>query len=257
MLLEIFLFLIGLVVGSFLNVCIHRLPRGESIVRPRSYCPKCGKPIAWFDNIPLLSFFILRGHCRHCLVRISFRYPAVELLSGLIWLGSWKASGGVPIFWIGTLFLSLLLVVTAADFETGLIPDTVSFFGMAAGLAASFFCPNLHGTLSGLVALERSAIGLAIGGGLIYVIGLAGDWIFQRESMGGGDVKLLAMAGSFLGWEKVLLTFFTAPLVALPFALYQRWVKKEEVIPYGPFLSLAAAVQFFYGGIFWKLFLGI
>jgi leader peptidase (prepilin peptidase)/N-methyltransferase len=108
-----------------------------------------------------------------------------------------------------------------------------------------------------LEGIFASGIGLLTGGGIIYITGLAGNWIFQRESMGGGDVKLLALIGAFLGWEKVLLTFFTAPMIALPFALYRRWVKKEEVIPYGPFLSLAAAVQFFYGSWFWKYFLKI
>ncbi len=253
----ILLFLAGLVIGSFLNVCIHRLPRAESIVRPGSHCPKCNKPVAWFDNIPIVSFFILKGQCRHCLGRISFRYPAVELLSGLIWFASWKVSGGSPFFLISVIFLSILLVVTVTDFETGLIPDAVSFLGAAVGLLGSFFYPELQKTTSGLIALEHSLMGLVIGGGLIYMIGLAGNWIFQRESMGGGDVKLLAMIGSFLGWEKVLLTFFTAPILALPFALYRRCIKKEEIVPYGPFLSLAAAIQFFYGHLLWKLFLGI
>lgn len=245
-------FLLGLVVGSFLNVCIHRLPRGESIVQPRSYCPKCGKPVAWFDNIPLVSFVILRGHCRHCPGSISLRYPAVELASALVWIGSWRGTEGIMEFGISVVFLSLLLVAAATDFETGLIPDEITFVGVGAGLAASYFYPALHGEPAGLSALMKSALGAAAGGALIFVTGLAGDWIFQRESMGGGDVKLLAMAGSFLGWEQTVLTFFTAPILALPFALYQRWVKKEEIIPYGPFLSLAAAVQFCYGEALWR-----
>jgi len=250
-------FLFGLCVGSFLNVCIHRLPRGESIIRPRSYCPKCGKPIAWYDNVPVLSFLILRGQCRGCKARISFRYPAVELISGVIWYEGWRVTGGGPIFWIQVLFLSLLLVAAVTDLETGLIPDRVTYLGMASGLAASFFYPNLQQELARVAALRESTWGLATGGGLIYVTGLVGSWIFQREAMGGGDVKLAAFIGSFLGWEKVLLVFFTAPFFALPFALYRRWLKKEEIIAYGPFLSLAGAVQFFYGGIFWNHFLGI
>lgn len=259
------LFLIGLGVGSFLNVVIHRSPRGESVIRPRSYCPKCAHPVSWYDNVPLLSFVLLRGRCRHCQGRISWRYPAVELASGLVWLGSWQGSFESPTFWIRVVFVSLLLIVTVTDLETGLIPDRVTFLGMGAGLGASFFYPGLQSSPDGLIALTRSALGLSVGGGLIAVTGLAGNWIFQRElvrlrldqSMGGGDVKLLAMAGSFLGWEKVLLAFFTAPLLGLPFALYQRFAKKEEIIPYGPFLSLAAAVQFFYGETFWRYFLRI
>ena len=258
-------FLLGLVVGSFLNVVIQRSPRGESVVRPRSHCPKCAHPIFWHDNVPILSFLLLRGRCRHCQVKISWRYPAVELVSGLLWLGSWQGSVESPIFWIRVIFLSLLLVVSVTDLETGLIPDRITFLGMGAGLASSFFYPPLQnlGANLAMLALRQSAVGLVVGGALIAVTGLAGNWIFQRElmrlgldqSMGGGDVKLLAMAGSFLGWEKVLLVFFMAPLLGLPFALYQRLAKKEGIIPYGPFLSLAAALQFFYGELFWQYFL--
>lgn len=277
--MDLFIFLVGLVVGSFLNVCIYRLPRGESLVRPGSHCPSCQHPIAWFDNLPILSFFILRGHCRHCRERISFRYPLVELASGLVWYGSWQGSEGTPIFWIRVIFVSLLLVVSLTDLETGLIPDEGTLFGTVAGVAASLLYPELQkgagdllfqremGSLQGfslpLAALGRSALGLVVGGGLIWLTGRAGNWMFQKElkqlrldqSMGGGDMKLLAMAGSFLGPEKVLLSFFTAPLLGLPFALYSRFAKKEKVIPYGPFLSLAAAVQFFFGDTFWRLFI--
>lgn len=254
---ETFIFLLGLAAGSFLNVAIHRLPRSESVVTPRSRCPKCGHAIAWFDNIPVLSFFILRGHCRHCRNRISFRYPFVELASGILWLGSWAAAPATPLFGIRVLFLSMLVVVSVTDLETGLIPDSVTLVGMGAGLVVSFFYPGLHQTSLGLAAVGKSAAGLLAGGGLIYMTGLIGNWIFRRESMGGGDVKLLALVGSFIGWEKVFLTFFTAPFFALPFALYGRWVKKAEIIPYGPFLSLAAGLQFLYGEILWRYFLNI
>lgn len=254
---EVYIFVIGLAMGSFLNVCIHRLPKDESLIRPGSHCPRCKQPIAWFDNLPIFSFLILRGRCRHCGERISWRYPVVELASGMLWLLSWQAYEAGPMFWIQIFFLTLLLVVSLADLETGLIPDEVTVFGLAAGIAASFFYPALHETVGGMKGLLSSVIGLAVGGGIIYLTGLAGNWIFQRESMGGGDIKLLAMIGAFLGWEKVLLTFFTAPVAALPFAIYQRCVNKEEVIPYGPFLALAAAVQFFYGNLVWKYFSGI
>lgn len=255
MLIEILIFLVGLAVGSFANVCIHRLPKGESIVRPPSHCPKCSKQIGWFDNIPVLSFALLRGQCRHCHGRISVRYPIVELVSGLIWYGSWRQYEGSPISWVQIIFFTLLLIVSITDFETGLIPDRVSLFGIAVGLGSSFFYSgSLHG-VTPFTGVWKSLAGMLTGGGLIYVTGLAGDWIFQRESMGGGDVKLMAMAGCFLGWEKAFLTFFTAPFFALPFALYQKWIKKEDIIPYGPFLSLASAVQFFYGDQLWHLFI--
>lgn len=255
MLIEIFIFVIGLVVGSFLNVCIQRLPREESIVKPGSRCPECKHGIAWHDNVPLLSFLLLGGRCRHCHTRISFRYPLIELISGGIWLWSWQADGNPALFLIRTVFVSILLVTTVTDLETGLIPDEFNLFGTAVGLAGSVIYPALHETSLVQAALLRSVIGLLVGGGLIYITGMIGDWIFQRESMGGGDIKFLAMAGTFLGWEKVLLTFMTAPFLALPFALYLRWFKKEDVIPYGPFLSMAAGVHFLYGNWFWKNFL--
>lgn len=253
----------GLIVGSFLNVLIHRLPLDESIVKPCSYCPSCAKPIAWYDNIPVLSFILLAGHCRKCKHWISWRYPLVEIMSGFIWSGSWYATHGTPLCWISIIFLSLLLVGTLTDFETGLIPDPITLGGTVVGLISSFFYPPLHQATTEASSLIESSIGLLVGGGMIYLTGLAGNWIFQRElmqkgleqSMGGGDVKLMAMIGSFLGWQKALLIFFTAPFLGLPFALYQRLAKKEAIIPYGPFLSVAAVIHFLMGDLFWKYFL--
>lgn len=255
MVTDLSIFLLGLAGGSFLNVLIHRLPRGESIVRPGSHCPKCKCPVAWFDNIPLASFLLLRGKCRNCRARIPLRYPLVELASGLIWYWTWKGSGGSPYFWIDVAFLSILLVVCVTDLETGLIPDRMTLPGAVVGLAASFVYPHLHLTSVGWTAILRSLFGLIAGGALIFLTGALGNWFFQKETLGGGDVKFLAMAGSFLGWEKVMLTFFTAPLLALPFGLYLRWVEKEETIPYGPFLAMACAIQFFYGDRVWRFFI--
>ncbi len=254
--IETLVFVMGLVVGSFLNVLIHRLPKDESILRPqRSYCPACGHDIAWYDNIPILSFILLGAKCRYCHGKISWRYPLVELASSGLWLGSWIGFGGSSLFWVSGIFLSFLLVGLVTDFETGLIPDEITLGGSLVGLGASFFSPELHQTTLSTLAVGKSLLGLLVGGGIIYLTGLAGNWIFQRElmkrgleqSMGGGDVKLLAMIGAFLGWEKVLLTFFTAPFLGLPFALYQRFAKKEAIIPYGPFLSIAAGGFFFFG----------
>ncbi len=265
LLIDIFIILLGLAVGSFLNVAIHRLPQDQSLIRPSSHCPKCKNPIKWYDNLPVLSFSFLRGRCRHCGEKISIRYPLIELLSAFIWYESWRRTGESVVFLIPVIFISLLLVATVTDLETGLIPDEVSLGGMAAGLAASLFWPELHHTPLRLIAVMRSGLGLLTGGLLIYVTGVAGNWIFQRElaklgmdqSMGGGDVKLLAMAGSFLGWEKVLLGFFTAPLLGLPFALYSRLAKEERIIPYGPFLSVACLIQFLFGEKIWQWFMGI
>ncbi len=244
---SVWVFAMGLIIGSWLNVCIHRMPRDESIVSPGSHCPNCRHPIQWFDNVPLLSFILLGGKCRRCRARISVRYFLVELVSGLLWLMSWKANGLSFAFAIQVVFFSILLVVTMTDFETGLIPDETNFLGLALGLAFSFFYPPLHESLTPAASLGQSALGALIGGGIIYGTGLFGSLVFKKESMGGGDVKLMAMAGSFLGWQKIVFTFFTAPFFALPFALYLKWVKKEETVPYGPFLALAAMLQFFYG----------
>ncbi len=162
-----------------------------------------------------------------------------------------------PPFWITGTFLSLLIVISLTDLKTGFISGRVTYLGLAFGLAASLAYPALQGSLVPGNALLRSVLGAAVGAGLMIVMGWIGSWIVQREAMGGGDVKLLAMIGSFLGWEKALLTFFVAPFFALPFALYQRLGKREEVIPYGPFLSLAGAVLFFHGDFLWRRFLGL
>jgi leader peptidase (prepilin peptidase)/N-methyltransferase len=252
-----FILIAAFFLGSFLNVCIVRLPQGASVVSLGSHCPRCKQPIAWFDNVPLLSFIFLRGKCRHCKGKISVRYPLVEIAAALIWFGAWKAYGVTLLFGITAIYLSLLLVVSLTDIETGTLPDRVTYFGLGCGVLASLLAPSLHATTAPASALWKSLIGAAVGGALIFVTGWIGSWIFQREAMGGGDVKLLAMIGSFIGWEKVLIAFFIAPVLALPFALYQRLARQEEVIFYGPFLALAGGVQFFYGDLFWRLFIGL
>lgn len=262
--IEIFIFILGLCAGSFLNVLIHRLPRGESIVRPGSRCPNCARPVRWFDNVPVLSFILLRGKCRLCTKKISLRYPLIETAAGILWWLTWRWSPSVPFFMVQAVFLSLLLVASFSDWETGLIPDSISIGGMAAGLAFSFLYPQFHGMSLSWMGLLRSTLGLLAGGGLIYLIGTLGNFIFRKEletrgldqSMGGGDVKLMAMAGSFLGWEKIVLSFFVAPLLCLPFALYVRWIKKEATVPYGPFLSLACAINFYSGNLILKYLIG-
>lgn len=259
----IFIMVTGLVIGSFLNVVIQRLPQDESVVSPRSKCPKCSKPIALRDNIPVLSYFLLQGRCRFCRQKISFRYVLVEILSALIWFLSWRTWGLGPGFVVQVIFLSFLLVATMTDLETELIPDEITLGGLVVGLVVSFIWPAVQHASVPWVGLLRSALGILTGGGLVYLTGVAGNFIFRKEltrlgldqSMGGGDVKFLAMAGSFLGWEKAWLAFFTAPFLGLPFALYAKFSKQERVIPYGPFLSLACLVQFFYGDVIWNWFL--
>lgn len=242
-----FVFVLGLMVGSFLNVCSYRLPRGESVVFPGSHCPSCGKSVIWYDNIPLISYLALGGKCRNCKERISIRYFSGELLCGLIWLGLWFFYGISAEFFAGIILFSVLLTITFTDFETGLIPDKMTFPGMVAGLILSAVFPQLQAREIWYLGAMDSALGLLAGGGILILTGWLGQLIFKKESMGGGDVKLLAMIGTFLGWEKAVLVFMFAPLTAIFFALYMKYFKKSETIPFGPFLALTGAVFFTHG----------
>ena len=240
-------FVCGALVGSFLNVCIYRLPREQSIVHPRSRCPACSHPIVWYDNIPLVSFAALRGRCRRCKSPIHWRYPVVEALSGAATVAVLGCFGlglqGASYL----VFVWALLVVSFIDLEHQIIPDEISLGGLVMGLVLSPLVPQLHGTTHRLAAFGYAVVGALVGGGLLYVTGLLGSLVFRKEAMGGGDVKLLAMAGSLLGWKLVTLTFFVAPAIAIIPGLVVLWRKRSHVIPYGPFLSLALVLSLFVG----------
>ena len=240
-------FALGSCVGSFLNVCIYRLPREQSVVRPRSRCPSCRRLIVWYDNIPLLSVLLLRGKCRHCPARISWRYPLVEALTGGATVAVLQRFGTTPVGFSYVAFVAALIAVSFVDLEFQIIPDEISVGGLVVGVVLSGFIPALHGTDSRWLAVGRSLLGLVAGGGILYVTAVVGDFIFKKESMGGGDIKLLAMAGSVLGWKLVLVTFFVAPVLALVPGLFVLLFKKTHIIPYGPFLSLGLVVSLFYG----------
>lgn len=254
---NIAIFIFGACVGSFLNVCIHRMPLDQSIVFPGSHCPKCEKPIAGYDNIPILSWFILGGKCRGCKVRISPRYFVIEFINAAAWLYLWKIFGLSPFFAVGAVLFSILLAVTVTDLETGLIPDKLSLPGMVAGVIFSTIWPVLHGQTVWYQGTLQSALGVLVGGGILYGVGMIGTAMFRKESMGGGDIKLLAMMGAFLGFKKVILVFFMSPFPALPFALFARYFRKEETIPFGPFLAMAGIVSFLYGDFLIDFFLKI
>jgi len=252
-LIGIIVFIFGLAVGSFLNVCIYRLPLRKSIVFPPSHCPKCGKRIKVYDNIPVLSYILLRGKCRFCKEQISLIYPAVELLSGLIFLSLF--------FWYGLnwefasrLFLFTgLMVIFFIDLKHQLIPDVITLPGIAAGLIFSL--------LSKSPSFVDSVIGLISGGGLFYLVALAGDKIFKKESMGGGDIKLAAMLGAFLGWQKILLVFFLASflgaLVGIIFLILSPKLRANRLIPFGPFLAIATVICIFFGNRLVQLYLNL
>ncbi|MFA6599733.1 MAG: prepilin peptidase [Candidatus Omnitrophota bacterium] len=238
---------LGLCVGSFLNVCIHRMPKEESIVSPGSHCPACGKPVAWYDNVPLVSYLLLRGKCRQCGAKISPRYFVVELVTALLWFLLWLRFGAGASFAAGAVLVSVLLAVTMTDLETGLIPDKMTYPGMAVGLLLSAAFPALQHEGLWWAGLVRSLLGLAAGGGILLAVGFAGNLIFRKETMGGGDVKLLALIGAFVGWSEAIFVFLFAPIFAIPFALHAKFARKQETIPFGPYLALAGILFYFFG----------
>jgi len=245
--LRIFVFVVGAAIGSFLNVCIVRLPQGKSILRPGSQCVHCQKPIRWYDNIPLVSYWLLKGRCRFCHKKISFRYFVVELTTALLFLWFYLYFGRTVVLIPYFVLVCGLIAATFIDLEHRIIPDEISLGGMLVGLLLSILFPQLHEASSWFVSLGRSFLGLVVGGGAIYLMGLLGDFLFKKESMGGGDVKLLAMIGSFLGWPTTLLAFFIAPFLGAIVGIIIKLRTKESVIAYGPFLSWGALVSLFWG----------
>lgn len=238
--------LFGLAVGSFLNVCIHRMPREESIVKPRSHCPKCKKVVAWYDNIPLLSYLILRGKCRNCKEKISFQYFIVELFTGTMFWLLYKSFGLSWLTLIYIIFVCGLIVATFVDFNFRIIPDEINIGGIILALILSLAYPYLHNAPDHLLGLFRSFLGIIIGGGIIYLTGVFGDFVFKKETMGGGDVKLLAMIGAFLGWKVAILTFFIAPMIGAVVGIIIKLKTKSSLIAYGPYLSIASIIALFW-----------
>ena len=245
--LYFFVFILGLVIGSFLNVCIYRLPKGIFLKQKFSFCPHCKRKIKWFDNIPLISYVLLRGHCRYCGQRISFIYPLVELITGLSFLSLFIYFGVTPFFFIYFFLICALIVATFTDFKEQIVPDEVTLGGLALGLLISFIYPTLHEVGSHWIGLFNSFLGALVGAGALYLTGVFGNIVFRKESMGGGDVKLLAMVGAFLGWKMVLLTFFISPFFGAIAGIMLKLKKKAETIPYAPFLSLGSVISLIWG----------
>ena len=245
--LEILFFITGAIVGSFLNVCIYRMPKSQSIVSPGSHCVHCGKFIKWYENIPLLSYVLLRARCSSCKKPISARYFIVELFTAILFAVFYYRFG----LSLNLLFFLILgcglIIATFIDFEYQLIPDSVSLGGLVLGLALSFFHPMLFDTLSRKAAFFNSLYGALAGGISIYAVGVLGTALFKKEAMGFGDVKFLAMIGSFLGWQNILLVFFIAPFFGAFVGIILKFKYKVETIPYGPYLSLAAIVVILWG----------
>ncbi len=247
---QIFVAFAGAIVGSFLNVLICRLPKNENFVSGRSHCPQCGALIHWYDNLPVLSYMILRGKCRHCHKHISLQYPLVEIGTAILFLLAFRLYGWQVQSAIVCVFFCLLLVVTVIDFRHYIIPDKITIPGMILGVATSFVSPTLR-------PLD-SVIGLVAGGASLFLLALLGDFLFKKESLGGGDVKLAAMLGAFLGWRSILVIFFAAAVLGLVYALiymvFSRQMRQTRMIPFGPFLSLAAIIALFFGNYLINLY---
>jgi leader peptidase (prepilin peptidase) / N-methyltransferase len=229
---------LGATIGSFLNVVVARLPRGESLVRPSSRCPACHTPIHWFDNVPVLSYALLRGRCRHCAYRISGRYPFIEAgTAALFALAAWRLGGRPEVLGPAWVLLAALIAITAIDLEHQIIPDRITVPGIAAGFLAALVDPRLTWT--------ESLLGIALGAALIFVVIVA-----SRGGMGGGDMKLCAMIGAFLGWKLALLTILLAVvlggLVAVTLLIVGR-KRRRDAIPFGPFLAAGAVVSLLWG----------
>jgi len=240
--ISFFVFLLASMIGSFLNVCIHRIPSGQSVAFPASHCPQCGTAIRPWDNIPIVSYILLRGRCRHCRTRISPRYPVVETLTGFAGVGVLFAFGIVPHALLLFAFLCALIVITFIDIDHQIIPDVISLPGIVVGLAASF--------LPGAPTWMDSAIGVVLGGGILWAIAEGYFRLTGREGMGGGDVKLLAMIGAFLGWRAIPVTLMIASLsgTALGVIMMLRAGEgRQMAIPFGPFLAFGAVVALFAG----------
>lgn len=243
--LSTFIFLAGLCIGSFLNVCIWRIPRDESIVWPGSHCPACAHAIAPWDNIPLLSWLVLNGRCRHCQAPISPRYFVVELLTGALFTAIWLAHGWSILTPIYLVFTAALILATFIDIDHLILPDRITIGGMILGPLLSFALPALHGQTQRLPALIQSGIGLALGYGILWLVATLGRVILKRDAMGFGDVKLLGAIGACLGWQAVLFTIFVSSLsgTLLGFALIGLGHKElQSKIPYGPHIALAAVL---------------
>lgn len=231
--------LFGAVIGSFLNVCIVRLPAEQSVVSPPSRCPQCGKPVEWRDNIPMLSWLLLGGKCRGCGKPISILYPLVELATALLWAGmAWYYGLSLEAL-TGALFGTLLIGIALTDAREYIIPNEFTYGGLVIGLVLS--------AAGGLDAVLSALIGAVVGFGILWLVGVAGRWAFKEEAMGGGDIKMMAMVGAFVGWQGVLLTIFLGALAGTAIFLPLTLLGRKKLVPFGVFLAIGAAVTYVIG----------
>jgi leader peptidase (prepilin peptidase)/N-methyltransferase len=227
--------LFGAVIGSFLNVCILRWgaePK-ESVVRPPSHCPTCGIGLRWYDNVPIVSWLVLRGRCRGCQAPISIQYPLIELATALIWaFMAWRHGIGLEAL-RGAVFGTVLLGIAMTDARAYIIPDEFSLGGLALGIVFAL--------AAGKQALGMALLGAAVGFGMLWLVAIAGEWMFKQEAMGGGDIKMMAMVGAFLGWQGTLLTVFLGALIGSLIFVPLSLLGHKKLVPFGIFLAIGAA----------------
>jgi len=256
--------LFGLIIGSFLNVCIVRIPVGKSIVMPASACPTCGAAVRPYDNIPVVSYVVLGGECRSCKTRISPIYPVVELLTGFLFWACYHAFGLTFEGAKWAAFSAILIVLVFTDLRDRILPDVVNFTGLGIGLALSFFSAPTDGTAmwvakrlfdypppAPVISFVDAAFGAILGGGVLWLVGILYFRMRGREGMGLGDVKMMLMVGAFLGAKRTLLTILTGSVLGsvlgIVFILAKRKEKDYE-LPFGTFLGMAAVLVMFFGG---------
>ncbi len=237
---------LGLIFGSFANVCIYRMPRNMSVVKPNSHCISCNAFIKWYDNIPIVSYIFLKGKCRRCKSKISLKYPLVEFSCVILFLSMYYLYGFAFMLIPFCLLVFSLLVTTIIDFEFKIIPDEISFMLMIVGFFTSFFNLNLGETIGQRVL--NSFLGFLVGGGSLFIIAVIGKFIFKKDAMGGGDIKVMAGVGTFIGWDKVLFAIFVASLfgsiVGIILIICKKIGRKQE-IPFGPYLALSSFLTLF------------
>lgn len=268
MITYIIVFLFGSIIGSFLNVCIYRIPRNSSIVYPSSRCPSCDSPIRFYDNIPIISYLLLMGRCRSCKAIISARYPLVEFLNGMFYVFALYRFGSDSIWTVLVyfIFLSSLIVITFIDIDYQIIPDSITLPGIPIALIlGSAVLPDPFQSFDYFqnfqpLGLKASLIGIISGGGFFYLVAVLGKALLKKDAMGGGDIKMMAMVGGLMGWKSVILTTFLASLLGSVIGITliavkgRRWGSR---IPFGPYLALGSVITLFYGHelLMWYLYL--
>lgn len=250
MFVESFAFVFGAAIGSFLNVCIYRIPLKVSIIKPSSRCPFCEHPLRIYDNLPIVSYLWLKGKCRDCGARISWRYPLVELLTAVLAVMLFVKFGLSLNFLAHFLFVAALVVTTFIDLDHKIIPDVITLPGIPLFFLAAVFISRIHWL--------EALLGLLIGGGVLFTIAIVYELTTKREGMGGGDIKLLAMIGAFFGWKSLLFILLFSSLFGAIVGLAAILIKKQNMkyaVPFGPFLSAAAIAYIFWGENITRIFL--